>query len=263
MFKERVSAVFDFEDIKRYWEERAANDSSAQSTTQDFYLREIEFNVLTARINKYSPSLVADVGCGDGRTTSRLASVFKDTSFTGFDYSRSMIENAKSLVISGETARVKFNELDILQGLPEAFDLIYTTRCLINLPSWELQQTAIAKIHDALTEEGVYVMVENFIEGHNNLNQVRKDYGLPEILVREHNHFFQRQRLLDYAGELFKVEEDINISSTYYLVSRVIYSKLCAERGEQPDYFDNHHRFAVGLPFCGEYGPVRLICFRK
>ncbi len=255
--------MFDFEDIKRYWEERAANDSSAQSTTQDYYLREIELNVLSERLVNYAPRRVADVGCGDGRTTSRLASKFKNASFTGFDYSRAMIENAKSLFDTHGVAKVDFRELDILKGLPDTFDLIYTTRCLINLPSWELQKEAIEKIHDALAEGGVYVMVENFIEGHNNLNQIRKNFGLAEIPVREHNYFFQRQRLFDYVERMFRIEEETNISSAYYLVSRVIYSKLCAEKGEMPDYFDDHHRFAVALPFCGEYGPVRLICLRK
>ena len=60
-----------------------------------------------------------------------------------------------------------------------------------------------------------------------------------------------------------KLEEEINISSTYYLVSRIIYSKICAETGVQMDYFDDHHRYAAGLPFSGEFGPVRLICLRK
>ena len=65
--------MMDFNEIKKYWEDRAALDTSAQSTTQDFYLREIEFKVLSERIKKYSPKLVADIGCGDGRTTARLA----------------------------------------------------------------------------------------------------------------------------------------------------------------------------------------------
>jgi hypothetical protein len=62
---------------------------------------------------------------------------------------------------------------------------------------------------------------------------------------------------------MFRIEEEVNISSSYYLVSRVIYSKICAEKGIQPDYFDDHHRFAASLPFSGEFGPIRLICLKK
>ena len=252
-----------FEEIKNYWEDRAINDSSAQSTTQDFYLREIEFNTLSERIQRYSPCLVADVGCGDGRTTSRLAGKYPNTFFTGFDYSLSMIENARRVNDFSKISNIKFNQLDICDKLKDSFDLIYTTRCLINLPSWDLQKVAIKNIYEALTISGVYLMVENFIEGQANFNKIRKDYDLPEIPIRQHNFFFERQRILDYVDSLFEIEEELNISSVYYLVTRVVYSRICVETGIHPDYFDDHHRFAAGLPFCGEFGPVRLVVLKK
>lgn len=255
--------MMNFEAIKKYWDDRAAEDSSAQSTTQDFYLREIEYNVLLERIQKYSPKSAADIGCGDGRTTMRLADRFPNVTFSGFDYSSFMTKNAQNQLSVEGLPNIRFDQLDICTGLEGSFGLIYTTRCLINLPSWELQKVAIGNIHQSLTTGGVYLMVENFIEGQENFNQVRKSYGLPEIPVREHNFFFQRDRLLNYVDGLFEVEEEVNISSAYYLMSRVIYSKICVETGRQPDYFDDHHRFAAGLPFTGEFGPVRLICLKK
>lgn len=255
--------MMNFEEIKKYWEDRAAGDSSAQSTTQDYYLREIEYNVLLERIQKYSPSSVADVGCGDGRTTARLASKFPHIFFSGFDYSSFMIENAKHQLLPEKLSNIHFAQLDICAGMKDSFDLIYTTRCLINLPSWDLQKIAVNNIHKALTKGGVYLMVENFIEGQKNFNQVRKNFDLPEIPIREHNFFFQKDRLLEYIDGRFEVEEEVNISSAYYLMSRIIYSKICSETGQQPDYFDDHHRFAAGLPFTGEFGPVRLICLKK
>lgn len=252
-----------FEEIKKYWEDRAAGDSSAQSTTQDFYLREIEYHVLLERIQKYSPDSVADVGCGDGRTTIRLANKFPYILFSGFDYSLFMVENARHNSLAVESPSIRFDQLDICAGLKDTFGLIYTTRCLINLPSWDLQKTAIDNIHSALSSRGVYLMIENFIEGQENFNQARKSYGLSEIPIREHNLFFQRKRLLNYIDGRFEIDEEVNISSTYYLMSRIIYSKICSETGQQPDYFDDHHRFAAGLPFAGEFGPVRLICLKK
>jgi SAM-dependent methyltransferase len=252
-----------FEEIKMYWENRAATDSSAQSTTQDFYLREIEFEAISERLNRYSPARVADIGCGDGRTTGRLANNHPRTSFAGFDYSLSMVENARQVNNSAALSNVTFDQLDICDGLKDQFNLIYTTRCLINLPTWDFQKIALSNIHNGLVRNGVYLMVENFVEGQFNFNQVRKEFGLPEISIREHNFFFERQRLLDYIKNAFEIEEEVNISSAYYLVSRVIYSKICAETSTVPNYFDDHHRFAAGLPFCGEFGPVRLLCLRK
>jgi hypothetical protein len=106
-------------------------------------------------------------------------------------------------------------------------------------------------------------MIENFIEGQDNFNRVRASFGLPEISIREHNCLFNRNRLLDFVSNYFEVLEEGNISSTYYLVSRVIYSKICMEKNIAPDYFDVHHKYGAQLPFSGEYGPVRMIRMRK
>lgn len=255
--------MMDFNEIRQYWDQRAGGDSSVQSTTQDVYLREIEFEAVLGQIQKCAPGRVADVGCGDGRTTVRLASRVPAANFTGFDYADSMVDNARKIHAQGEGARVRFDPLDICDGLKESFDLIYTTRCLINLPSWELQMQALHNIHAALPAGGTYVMVENFVEGQNNFNQLRRQYGLNEIPVRVHNNFFERSRLMEFAGAGFSVEYEVNISSTYYLMSRVIYARICSDAGVEPDYFDDHHKLAAGLPFCGEFGPVRLVCFRK
>lgn len=252
-----------FHEIQEYWENRAAGDSTAQSTTQDFYLREIECNVLFDCIKKYLPDSVADIGCGDGRTTTRLASKFPNVFFSGFDYSSFMIKNALNQLHSTELSNIRFNQLDICAGLEDSFGLIYSTRCLINLPSWDIQKIAINNIHKSLKAGGVYLMVENFIDGQENFNRVRKIFDLPEIPIRKHNLFFQRDVLFDYVAGQFKIEDEINISSAYYLMSRIIYSKICSEKGQQPDYFDDHHRFSAGLPFTGEFGPVRLVCLKK
>jgi len=255
--------MMNFEEIKKYWETRAAGDSSAQSTTQDFYLREIEYRVLSERIPRYAPRAVADVGCGDGRTTARLAASNSGIEFTGLDYAASMIDNARQAHEAAGLSNISFRQADICAGLDQSYDLIYTTRCLINLPSWQMQQAALDHMHRALRPGGMYLMVENFIEGQAAFNEVRRLFALPEIAVRAHNFFFERPRLVSYLAGRFTIDEEINISSQYYLVSRVIYSKICQERGTAPDYFDDHHRFAAGLPLAGECGPVRLLCLKK
>lgn len=253
-----------FEQVKQYWEERASTDSSAQSTTQDFYLREIEFRVLKGLVERYRPAEVMDVGCGDARTTARLAAEFPGLCFLGGDYSEAMVKNARSNIERAGIGNLRVGMCDVSRPLPDqGLSMVYTTRCLINLPSWQLQQQALGHLYDALAPGGVYAMIENFMEGHDNFNQVRRSFGLPPIPVREHNLFFERSRLLEFISERFEILEEINISSSYYLVSRVVYSMICQEASSSPDYFDDHHRHAAQLPFTGEYGPVRLLCMRR
>ena len=253
----------DYEEIKNYWEGRAAGDDSVQSTTQDVFLRQIELNALIQKIQIYDPLTIADVGSGDGRTTVGLSKVFSDKKFQGFDYSESMVNNSLKVIKEQKVTNVEFGQFDIMDSVGKNFDLIYTTRCLINLPGWEMQKKAIKNIWDALADNGVYLMIENFVEGQNNFNRIRSQYGLPAIPIREHNCFFEQEKLFEYTDGLFDVEEELNISSNYYLVSRVIYSKICSDTGQEPNYFDDHHKYAATLPFCGEYGPVRLIIFKK
>ena len=259
-----VGARMNFEEIKRYWEARAAEDASAQSTTQDYFLREIEFRTLAAQIDKIKPKAVFDIGCGDARTTARLAGTFPAIGFSGMDYSASMIGNARTVISDKPVSNLTVLVGDVLEKLDlVGADLAYTSCCLINLPDWSSQSCALTNIHRALAPSGHYLMIENFLEGHENFNKVRELYGLPPIKIRDHNLFFERPRLDGHIADKFRIVEEHNISSTYYLVSRVIYSKICADRGVGPDYFDEHHRYAAGLPFAGEFGPVRLLVLRK
>jgi SAM-dependent methyltransferase len=256
--------AMDFDQIRRYWEERASSDASAQSTTRDVYLREIEARVLGEQVTKLGPRRILDVGCGDARTTIRLAAAHPKAQFVGGDYAPSMLKNAEANVAAAGLANLCIAQIDVIGALSgEPFDLVYTTRCLINLPAWDMQRRAIDNILGALATGGVYVMIENFIEGHRNFNRVRDAFGLQPIAVRSHNLFFERAHLLQHLGSRVEVTEEINISSAYYLASRVLYSRICRDSGTQPDYFDAHHRYASALPFCGEFGPVRMLCLRK
>jgi SAM-dependent methyltransferase len=254
----------DFEQVRKYWDDRAAADSSAQSTTQDFYLREIEYRVMKGLIERLGPARVMDAGCGDARTTARLAAEFRHARFIGGDYSEPMVRNAQENIDRAGIDNLNVMLCDVSKALPVGqLDMVYSTRCLINLPTWELQKTALEYIADAIISGGWYVLIENFIEGHENFNKVRCDFDLPEIAVREHNLFFNRLALLEFVKDYYEILEEVNISSSYYLGSRIVYSKICQEQGMTPDYFDAHHKYAAQLPFCGEFGPVRMICFRK
>lgn len=253
-----------YQQVKNYWHDRAKRDETAQSTTQDYYLRSIELRVLSDFFLRLKPSSIVDVGCGDARTTCALAQQFPETSIWGFDYAEGMIENTRKIITDTKVANVKTAVFDITNKIDIApVDAVYTTRCLINITDPLLQKTAIDNIHSLLRRGGAYVMIENFIEGQNNFNKLRRQFELPEIEVRGHNLFFGHEDLMQHIAGKFEVIEDVNISSAYYLVSRIIYSKICNDEGKIPDYFDSHHKYGADLPFTGEYGPVRMIAMRK
>jgi len=249
-------------EIKKYWDDRALSDSSKQSTTQDVFLREIEMRVLIEAIEKSRAKVILDAGCGDGQTTLALSRHFPNRKFIGFDFAPSMIGNAKKNCTS-QDSNVKFFVHYVTLPIPVKPELVYSTRCLINLPTRAAQAQALDRIYECLGSFGEYVMIENFIEGQQALNILRANFELAEIPIRFHNNFFSRDWLNSYCHNKWSLLEEANISSSYYMVTRVVYSRLCKDRNIEPDYFDPINKYASLLPFSGEYGPVRYLYFKK
>jgi len=77
-----------FEEIKEYWNSRAASDSTVQATTQDVYLRQIEATTLIRHISGLKGVHIGDFGCGDGRTTIQVAAQCSGRTFVGLGRQR-------------------------------------------------------------------------------------------------------------------------------------------------------------------------------
>jgi hypothetical protein len=79
---------------------------------------------------------------------------------------------------------------------------------------------------------------------------------LEEILVRWHNLCFDEAEFIEKAGKIFRDVELINFSSTYYLVTRVVYSALCKN---EPGYEHPIYEIAASLPTAGDFTPIKLV----
>lgn len=252
--------------VQNYWEERAKDDNEATSTTNDIYLRQIEQRVLLDKCSEVLNPSILDIGCGDARTTSFIANSLPGSQLKGIDYAEQMIANAKSLHYA--LPNLHLSVANCASGMPDpsfmsAFDIAYSTRCLINILEDNQRHNAFQFIHKVLKPGGMYFMVENFMEGHNSFNKIRESTGLPPIPVRPHNRFFDQRELEYITKGLFSIEGSTNISSTYYLATRIVYSNICNEKGIAPDYQDSHHKFGSQLPFAGDFGPVYLKILKK
>ncbi len=261
------------EEIKKYWDDRAKQYlSEPAATTDDVYLRELEFITLVQTLNEIdvpADGSVLDVGCGDGYSTLSLAKEFPRFTFIGIDYSENMIETARNRLESQpqlcdrvEIATGDVTELGQVCG-DSLYDVIISDRCLINLESAESQSDAIAQIAEHTRLGGYYIAVENFIEGHENMNRARVAVGLPEIPVRWHNLYFKEDEFLHHAERFFRDVVFKDFSSSYYFATRVIYSAVCLMRGEEPDYEHEIHQLSVHLPWVGHFSPIRMAVMRK
>lgn len=261
------------EEIKDYWEARAKEyANSTQATTNDVYLRKLEISTIVETIEEMAlpeNSTVLDVGCGDGYTTLHVAKALPELRFLGIDYSENMIRTASRQVSAQPEmeGRVSFKVGDATDLTAvcndETFDVVTTDRCLINLNSLESQTRAIAQIAARTRPDGYYLAIENFVEGQDNMNALRRAVGLPDIPVRWHNLFFRESDFIAAAEPFFTVVSFKEFSSSYYYATRVIYSAMCQMRGEQPDYEHEIHQMAIKLPWTGQFSPIRMAVLRR
>lgn len=260
--------------IQQYWDDRAKGAQlNPNATTDDVFLRELEIRTFEKAIKelKKKDPYILDLGCGDGFTTLGLSKKLKGARFLGIDYSENMIANAKERLSKENDARLKKN-MEFITGdatklneefKKETFDIVISSRCLINLTSAKQQFEAIEQISRILKKGGVYISIENFEDGNKELNDLRKKMGLPEIPVRWHNLFFKPTDYLTRVKKMFKKVEIINFSSSYYYATRVIYSKYCQMKNIKPDYTHEIHQFSIDLPTTGNYSPIKLTIHKK
>jgi len=262
----------EYDKVRDYWDERAsAAGGGRTATTNDIWLRELEIATISATIGEVARGArsLLDAGCGDGHATLALAEALPHASVDGVDYSTAMIQTARQKLTTRPALapRIRFLNGDVTDLASacnaRTYDVILTDRCLINLPNFERQRQALAEIAAHLSPAGHYLCIENFVEGQDNMNDARRRVGLAAIPIRWHNVFFREREFREAVEPHFTLIGFREFSSSYYLATRVIYSKLCQMRGEQPDYGHEIHRLAVDLPWSGQFSPVRLAVLRS
>ncbi len=256
-------------EIRSYWEERAREARSDSRTTDDIHMRELEVLecVDTLRRLGVVEGRILDVGCGDGRSTVAIAEAIPTLIVEGIDFSEGMVDHARARATQAQVQdRVSFSVGDVTD-LGSSVDsrpyrAALSMRCLINLESAGHQRRALANIAGIVEPGGYYVAIENFHEGHVEMNNARLAVGLPEIPLRWHNRFLTEELFLDWAREHFETIDLDNFASSYYFATRVIYAKMCMMRNEEPDYRHEIHQLAVRLPRNGNFSPIRKAVLR-
>ena len=238
--------------VKEFWDEQAIeHKDKGTATAPDEAYRELEID----RITKYIKGpKVLDVGCGNGFSTIRFREDHIDCQFLGVDYSEEMIKQA--LFTSFDDEDIEFKVADVrtlsndLRG--ELYDTIISERCIINLLSWKEQKTAILEMKKCLAPGGKIILVENFVDGLENLNELRAQFNLHEIKVRWHNRYLVLKEFDELKSE-FDLEKCENIGNLYYIISRVVYAALAKKEGKEPEYEHPINWIASKLPSLESY----------
>jgi len=241
------------EAIKEFWDGQAKqHGASDKATAPDSAYRQLEIDAIIPHIEG---RWICDVGCGNGYSTFKFKDAYPHKAFLGVDYSQAMVTaaNVAAIVIHSDVSFVTCDVRKLSRLKVAKFHTIISERCLINLQTWEEQQQAILEMKQCLLPEGKLILVENFIDGLNNLNKLREQFALQQILVRWHNRYLHSAEFHKFIEKEFYIKHQENIGNLYYIISRVVYAKLCQLDGTEPQYGAEINRIAAKLPPLGVY----------
>ena len=209
--------------ILEFWNKQAEKHGTSHSASWgDGYAIDLEIKNIGQYISENDNIL--DVGCANGY--SMLCHLErKPSSLTGVDFSANMIEEAKKNVISeSKDCKVSFEVGDVrkLQFEDEIFDVVYTTRTLINLPNWKEQIIGIEECMRVCKSGGKVIFSEAFWEPLVLLNSLRALKSLPSLVEHDFNRYIKKERLEEFLKSKNIAFDAVDFSSVYYLGSRFL-----------------------------------------
>lgn len=116
------------------------------------------------------------------------------------------------------------------------FDVAYTTRVLINLPTWEQQQQGIQESLRVVKKGGVLVVSEAFWEPLCMVNAMRLLMRLEPLVEHDFNRYLKKSVLEAWLKDRKLRFQNDEFSSVYYLGSRVLREFLQEEELPYGDY---------------------------
>lgn len=211
--------------IKEIWEQQARQFGTSHAASwQDIFAINLEIETIAPYIKE--GDTILDVGCANG--FSAFSQLKRGPGkIVGVDFSENMIESAnvaREALPAGEKQKTSFQVGDIrhLDFGDETFDVVYTTRVLINLPNWREQAQGLAECIRVTRKGGTVVISEAFWEPLVKLNALRSVCGLPSLVEHDFNRYLKKKNVETYLSEKKLTFKNIEFSSIYYLGSRFL-----------------------------------------
>ena len=210
--------------IREYWESQGrTHGDSHWASWGDNWMIDLEIDTIGKYIK--DGDYVLDIGCANGYATFRQAELHKLTGISGVDFAENMVESAqksKQQKALGDEVSFFVGNVSSLQFPDSSFDVAYTTRVLINLPTWEQQIQGIEECIRVVKPNGTIVLSEGFWEPLMLLNAMRSLKKLPPLVEHDFNRYLKLSTLETYLQKLGLQYQIEDFSSIYYLGSRFL-----------------------------------------
>ena len=183
----------------------------------DIFQRDLEYDA----IGRYlTPEMrLLEAGCGNGFSTQRFRALTRHVD--AFDYSENMIERARER-IGEENNRFFLDNVLSPQHFADAYDAVVCVRVLINLRDLSEQHAALKNLQRAVRPGGLLILAEGFLEGFEELNRIRLEVGLPDLIPSSINFYARIAETLEAIQPEFTLEHEFHLG-TYDYLTRVVY----------------------------------------
>lgn len=255
--------------IREYWTKQAMmHGQSSSASWSDRMVIELEIKEMLKHLR--DGETVLDIGCANGYSTIQFASQ-KNINIRGIDYIPEMIQLAKQRLESMRnklTGSVEFSVGNItsLAEPSNEYDAVIVTRVIINLGDWETQRKGLQECVRVIRPGGKLLLSEATLQGWQNLNHFRREWGLPDIPMPSFNTYVDQEQVINSISESMKLLDVVNFASTYYVATRVLKPLLNQALDNLIDVANpsmDWNRWFAQLPAWGDYGTQKLFIFEK
>lgn len=203
----------------KYWDKKAKQyKDKPEATINDVYFRLVEIEAMNLWIK--DSDKVLDVGCGNGWGSKQLKG-----KVLGIDLSKEMITQAGKGFEVGDIM-----DLSKYYG---KYDVVVCNRVLINLPSEKDQIHALVELKKCYKK--YLIITEVTKQGRNNINELRKIFGLKPIKKHWHNLYVDEK--------IMKGWEKRECYPIYQTISKVIYPYALKQTGD-PEFLNEVNEIA-------------------
>ncbi len=174
-------------------------------------------------------SRILEVGCGNA--SSLLGPLARRCSAYGADLTIEMLRLAKDHhprirgFVRSDACHLPFQQA--------SFDVVYTSRCLVNVLDPNMQRLAIKEIFRIVKPSGLVVLIENFEEPVNRMNAARQHYRTGPPVIDEENLRLNLESTIAYCRQLGWRPSRIQGDTLASFAGHVVVPKLLGRRGAQ------------------------------
>lgn len=225
--------------IKEYWENQAKiYKKDHRASWGDKFMIDLEIETIGKYLSRKDK--VLDAGCANGYSTIEQLGKNRLKSIVGIDFSANMVKQAnsarKKLVLQDDNIRFEVGDIRDIGFPNNTFDKVYTTRTIINLPTWHDQKRAVNECLRVTKKGGKIILSEAFKEPLVLLNSLRKLKKLPPLVEPDFNRYIKKPLLERYLTSNKLKFTVVDFSSIYYLGSRFL-RELVLDNSKNTGYF--------------------------